>query len=71
VLQLQLMLFVDWIMTNIQNFSLAKMVSSVPEHEIWRDVKFFGFIDVILKMVIKNPGQFIDQGFSGSLPYPA
>ena len=48
MLQSQLMLFVDCIMTNIQNIRLTKIVSSVPECGIWKDRKFVRCADVIL-----------------------
>jgi hypothetical protein len=42
---------------------MSKIRDSVPEHEIWRDVKFFGFIDVILKMVKKTPVNLLIRAF--------
>jgi hypothetical protein len=37
-------------MTNIQNFSLAKIVNFVPECGIWKEGKFVGCADVILNL---------------------
>ena len=42
MLQSQLMLFVDCTMTNIQIIRPTKIVSSVPNGEIWRGWKFVG-----------------------------
>jgi hypothetical protein len=34
-------------------------VNAVPEAGIWRDRKFSGFVDVILKSIIKKPGRIL------------
>jgi hypothetical protein len=44
--------FVDCTMTNIQNYSLSEIVTSVPKGGIWRDVNFVRFPDAIHKFLI-------------------
>jgi hypothetical protein len=43
MLQLQLMLSVDYTMTNIQKIRLIEIVAFVPAYEICRSVQIFGF----------------------------
>jgi hypothetical protein len=60
MLQLQLMLFVDCTMTNIQNSSLAKIVDFVPK------LKFGGsgnLLDVLMKGT-----NYCDDGFIAGIP---
>ncbi len=50
--RLQFMSFADYTMANIQNYSISEIVTSVPEHGIWRDQKFVRCADAIYKFLI-------------------
>jgi hypothetical protein len=52
----------DYTMTNLKKINLSEIADFVPGAGIWRDRKFLGFVDVILKSIIKNPGRK-DRGF--------